>query len=253
MRLRLRKLGYYTRALGDLMRVAERRTQLLARVLQPQGEFRMREGTVLWISERIDLLLLKETACDDVYGLGALNAPQVIVDIGAGFGDFAVLAARRFPACRVIACEPHPEQYALLRRNVAANGLRNVEIHRVALGHEERPMLSLSTPKALSSTRAHGPDGPVLPVDGRPLESLLPREVDLLKIDCEGGEMEVLTSASRSTLRRVNRVVAEYHTIDGRSLDEPMTRLLRSVGFHTVTLPDRFDEDRGYVIATRRG
>jgi FkbM family methyltransferase len=34
---------------------------------------------------------------------------------------------------------------------------------------------------------------------------------DYLKMDCEGGEYEILTAAPDSTLQRISRMVIEYH------------------------------------------
>jgi FkbM family methyltransferase len=51
----------------------------------------------------------------------------VVVDVGAHWGYFTLLAA---PLCgthgRVFAFEPHPRNFALLTKNVEANGLTNV-------------------------------------------------------------------------------------------------------------------------------
>lgn len=123
----------------------------LARAVRPlswpallSGRVRLRCGLVLEASELFDLLVLKETVCDDVYRLRALAGPRLIVDVGAGIGDFSLVAASRFPAAQVIAFEPQPEAFAVLERNLAANELQNVEAHCVAVG-TWRPTSSAET------------------------------------------------------------------------------------------------------------
>ena len=50
-----------------------------------------------------------------------------MVDIGAGIGEFALLASRRAGSKgKVIAIEPSPEDYATLLLNIRKNGCNNV-------------------------------------------------------------------------------------------------------------------------------
>lgn len=61
----------------------------------------------------------------------------IFIDIGAHYGFYTLLVATSFPGCRVIALEPVPENYAVLERNVALNGLKNVELHNLAVSDGE--------------------------------------------------------------------------------------------------------------------
>jgi ubiquinone/menaquinone biosynthesis C-methylase UbiE len=64
-----------------------------------------------------------------------LGAGTTLVDLGAGSGVLAVAAA---PHCRrVVAVDPSPAMLAVARRQVAAEGLRNVELVEAGfLGYE---------------------------------------------------------------------------------------------------------------------
>ena len=54
----------------------------------------------------------------------ALRPGATFVDVGANWGYFTLLAAHRVgPAGRVVALEPDPRLFALLRANLAANGI----------------------------------------------------------------------------------------------------------------------------------
>jgi FkbM family methyltransferase len=48
---------------------------------------------------------------------------DVIVDVGANIGTSTIPFAQARPGCRVVAIEPVPDVFAVLRRNVADNGL----------------------------------------------------------------------------------------------------------------------------------
>ncbi|RIL03994.1 MAG: hypothetical protein DCC75_12685, partial [Proteobacteria bacterium] len=108
-------------------------------------------GTQFQITQALDLLILVETALLDVYGCSALENPSLVVDIGAGFGDFSILIAKRFPACRVYAFEPDPRQFALLKENVSLNGVTNVVMHDVAIGAKESLILFQGPHKGTTS------------------------------------------------------------------------------------------------------
>lgn len=72
------------------------------------------------------------------------------LDTGAGAGWFALAFARAFPAWRVIALEPDPAQFALLKANAAALGLENVTCLHAGL----HPAASLPR-GAATALRAH--------------------------------------------------------------------------------------------------
>jgi FkbM family methyltransferase len=137
-----------------------------------------------------------------------LLAPgAVMVDVGASFGFFTVLAGRAVgPTGRVVACEPGPQNQSVLLLNVTTNLLDNVEIHPVAVG---------AAPGALLYSQS-GANGAVSAYDGnpaqlgandlvptRPLDDILGERtrVDVIKIDVEGAEGLVLAGAGE-TLRR---------------------------------------------------
>ena len=226
-RLRARKLPYYLRLLARLSLELQPRHQVLARLLRPRGDVDLRAGRVLRLEDRLDLLVLAEIVCDDVYRLRELDAETtLIVDVGAGLGDFAVSAAGAFPRARVVAIEPDPGRFALLQLNVARNGLANVELHQAAAG---RPAIS-----------------------GQPL-GWFPRgeQVDLLKIDCEGAEVDVLLGLAAEELARVRRVALEWHRSDDALRDEQVAQILSAEGFRVLITTDPYEPMLGYAYAKR--
>jgi FkbM family methyltransferase len=67
-------------------------------------------------------------------GLIAEAKPEVLHDVGANFGLYAVLMAKAAPAMRVEAYEPVARTRAKLARNLALNGLEGrVRVHAMAL------------------------------------------------------------------------------------------------------------------------
>jgi SAM-dependent methyltransferase len=226
-RLRVRKLPYYLRHVAGLALGSERPHVVFWRLARPSGDVRLRGGLALRLATRLDLLVLAEIAYSDVYRLRQLpRAESLVVDVGAGVGEFALLAATMFPRSQVAAIEPNPGRFALLQLNVERCGLANIELHQVAVG--------------LDGDRGQSLDG----ITGG-------RHVDLLKIDCEGAEVDVLSCLGAETLARTERVVLEWHnTLDARR-DEAAAAILRRNGFEVTVEPDAFDPALGLLHAHR--
>ncbi len=136
-----------------------------------------------------------------------LRAGDVAIDVGANIGLFTILMGRLVgPSGRVLAYEPVPETFALLRDNVALNWYdRWIEaIPKAASATAGIARLHAATRLGmLSSLRPHDLEGtPGLAVDDvvvsdvetEPLDVHLGRfaRIALVKIDVEGGEHDVL-------------------------------------------------------------
>lgn len=162
-----------------------------------------------------------EGAADDPYfqgveqhalgldGLAALVAAQVsrastVVDVGANIGLSTILLARS--AQRVIAFEPSPANVGYLRRNLASNGIANVEV--VAAAMSDRPgTLRFHVAQFGAGSHVVAP-GHVLgnavatiEVPAVTLDDALTVPVSFIKIDAEGHEPDVLAGA-RAVLAR---------------------------------------------------
>ena len=245
------KLPYYLRSLNSLRRIATARSIARCAVLRGR-RLNLTDGSTLELSGMIDLLVVKETLCDDVYGLRELNALDgVVVDVGAGIGDFTIAAASRSRRLQVLSYEPNPIAFCLLERNVAAQGYSNVTLARAAVGTRDTYVLH-DVARGPRATAAHrGGDDTALMVDAVRLDrSLPPGPVRLLKIDCEGLELDVLQSAA-GVMGRIERVVVEFHRHLLPNADTRVAEFLGSFGFQTRTRFDRYDESIGYVAATR--
>jgi FkbM family methyltransferase len=247
--LRPGKTLYYVRSLAALAGIAEPRS--LARFLatgRRGGSLALRDGLSLRLGGLLDLLILKETVADDSYRLRELDGtgPEAIVDVGAGIGDFALWAAWRFREATVFAFEPNPASFALLEENIRANGVTNVVAHPLAVGLQDAYVLRNSNAgprgSALESTTAAA-----ISVPAARLDTVVQFErVDLLKIDCEGLELDVLESA-RGLLPHVRRVAIEYHRHLVRESDRLCLELLAAHGFVTSIVEDPYDKAIGYI------
>ncbi len=84
------------------------------------------DGAVLGVTHLADVTAVLEVYVMDVYECRTLPRGALVVDLGAGIGDFAVRASRQVgPDGRVIAVEPNPDDFEMLERNLRENGCRN--------------------------------------------------------------------------------------------------------------------------------
>jgi FkbM family methyltransferase len=157
-----------------------------------------------------------------------------IVDVGANVGSFTVWAANRAPGARFVAVEPNPRTYGFLRQNVLENGLQDrVKVLNVAVGTEPGWAGLELVDHPLGTRLARNGVGD-LAVEVRTIERLLldagMRQVDMLKIDCEGMEYDLFKSMEERALRSVRAVACEYHDEPGHDVRE-LEAALSSSGF----------------------
>ncbi|MGH7131749.1 MAG: FkbM family methyltransferase [Phycisphaerales bacterium] len=152
--------------------------------------------------------------------LRALRPGELFVDIGANIGMTALLAAHAVgPTGRVVAFEPNPDVYAILRRHVDANQLeKTIDARNCAIGDSESEL-------TLTVAGTHTGCGTLTSVDAVPGETLrrvqvrvavgdaqlaeLPDRPMFIKIDVEGFELHVLAGLKQTLSRRKPAVLTE--------------------------------------------
>jgi FkbM family methyltransferase len=134
--------------------------------------------------------------------LRSLKPGGVFIDVGASIGVFTIPAAKRVGSFgRVIAMEASPDVFATLGRNVATNGLDNVELICAAAGesHADTNFYPAPVDHFGMGSRAAQFDVAPITVNCVTLDSLAEKfnlsAVEVIKIDVEGFEVDVLAGA----------------------------------------------------------
>jgi FkbM family methyltransferase len=194
-----------------------------------------------------------------------LRRDDMVVDVGANIGMFALWAEPQISAGRLICIEPNPQTLECLRMNIARNDLRNVIVIAAAAGGETGTMeliyqpgweafahsAAVDSPWFLTRSKigaasrwllhrvlrqAHQPatTKPIV-VPQLPLSRIMDEHgvatVNFLKIDCEGSEYEVLRSLDAAHWARIERVVIEYHDFGRNRNHRELVKILRDNGF----------------------
>lgn len=207
------------------------------------GIGRLRTGPSFEVRGALDLWIIKEVCLDGeyVHFSSPLPTTAVVVDVGAGLGEFAVDLGYRNPGHRIIAVEPAPDSFALLLRNLERNGLTNVVAVEAAIAAEAGALgIDLDIEPAMRRTEAWAATTGRTSVDAMTLEELFARHgierCDLLKVDCEGAEEAILGKASPELLARVARIVVETHR-EGAAIE--LAGRLHDLGFTANVVQSR--------------
>lgn len=188
--------------------------------------------------------------------LAAQDRPFAFVDIGANQGLYSLLAAQNGHCTRAIAFEPVSRTFALLRDNIALNGLKQtIQPVRAAVSIQSG-MATIAADARHSGTAslrggapadAAGEDISILGIAG--VDALIEGSVPLIvKIDVEGHEETVVEALAQSA--HLPRIAAIFYEIDARWTDAAkIEKMLRAAGF---TRFDRFGFGRHYDMLAQR-
>ena len=149
---------------------------------------------------------------------------KCVLDIGAWVGTWSI-AMQDF-ADKIIAFEPDSLHYECLIKNIGSN----IETHQLAIGAEHK-LISLSEDDFTQSKRVIGEGKiPMVTIDSLKLE-----DVNLIKIDVEGFEMEVLKGAS-NTIKNVEYLMIELNNNTKKygSSNIEVEKYIASLGFKTL-------------------
>jgi FkbM family methyltransferase len=209
----------------------------------------LRDGLVIGLSnDNSDIVSVFLIFCRKDYG--KIMPGGTVIDIGANIGAFALYAARE-GAKVVQAYEPSEESFKLLRRNIEINNMEKIIYpHRAAVvGKPSQPVLF---PRQSSVFNAIG-----ISCENNTGNELVPAitfaeiagkitEPNTLKLDCEGGEYDIVLNSDNSVFNRIDDIRLEYHRGPHQQLFDRFEKL----GFNRRQFMDE-GEGGGYLWLTR--
>ncbi len=151
---------------------------------------------------------------------------KTIVDVGAHIGAFSLYANHLWQAATLIAIEVEDDNARLLRKNTAP--IPGIFAYHARVGYSDENMM-LAKSRHNSGNHIVHPRGKLptsewvmgeydmqaISAPVYTLETLLAQhhitQLDLLKLDCEGSEIEILQHISDDTLAQIRFIVGERH------------------------------------------
>ena len=159
--------------------------------------------------------------------LNDLGSPRLMIDAGANIGMASLYFLNRYPGLKIVAIEPDPETFEICKRNLAPYAGRVVLIKgaiwsscgRVLLEKGELEwnshVVALENGVAQNGASKNGADAAV---DAYDVPALIAAGgggmVDFLKVDIEGGELELFGKNEQAWLPAVKNIAIEFHGDD---------------------------------------
>jgi FkbM family methyltransferase len=137
-----------------------------------------------------------------------ITRSQVVYDIGANVGYYTLLFSHLVgPSGRVMAFEPEPKNFAILKRHLVLNQCRNVTSIESAIGNQCGTVrFQVGPTNAMGKVSTYGELNVAIQIlDEWIVQNNAPGP-DCIKIDVEGAESDVLIGA-RQTLERYHPVI----------------------------------------------
>jgi FkbM family methyltransferase len=169
---------------------------------------------------------------------------RTAVDIGANYGKASLFFAEHFS--KVVSFEVRKDLEECLRKNTTRHN-NNVEVHMVGLGAKEETVLLLKEDRLLAS--GNYSTGLSRIVDNRvpfkkhsdgdikTLDSFNLKDVDLIKIDVEGYELNVLKGAKQTIKEFKPLLIVEVRSDRNPETVAPrkeLFSLIKELGYHLL-------------------
>lgn len=133
---------------------------------------------------------------------------KVILDLGAHIGLTSIYLSLRYPEAKIIALEASTENFLLLKENTSA--FKNIECVNKAVYFEDG-IVNFGGEKLSYNQKVSDRGTPTIAVS---IDSLMKEyglnQIDLLKVDIEGGEIDLL-SKNNDWLEKVKNIIIEIH------------------------------------------
>jgi FkbM family methyltransferase len=201
-------------------------------------EIRLRNGTILRAPPEVGLWShFSDTWYHRSYTkYCAIPRDSVVVDIGANVGVFSLFAARF--ARVVYALEPASSNFERLVKNTSRVA-SIVPLNCACAAHDGRANLDVSGSPVAFSLKTSSTASTQETIDVISLATLFERSkierCDFLKLDCEGAEFEIIWESDPALLKRIPRIVMEYHDhLSSQYSHVEMLEKLKSLGYRAT-------------------
>jgi FkbM family methyltransferase len=187
---------------------------------------------------------------------------DVVIDIGAHIGLYTIISSKQVGnKGKVVAIEADPDNFEMLKRNIALNNLTNVLPLNYAV-FSTKTKIKLYEQSAsfkynsVMLTRANTKNENYSEVNADTLDSILKQngvnQVDWIKIDVEGAELEVLKGSIETLSGKNMSLLVEIHNINDPSHYNNVIELLKHHNYE-MTFEQLYEgSGEGHVIFRKK-
>lgn len=163
---------------------------------------------------------------------------DIVIDVGAHVGFFTIYAAKQASEGKIYAFEPYSESFNLLKKNIEINKLNNVITENCAvLKNSGTATLFIDKNFPISNTvfkaETHMEKETVTTISILEIfDKYKIKQVDLLKLDCEGAEFEIILNLPKDILGKIVKITAEVHQDVGGHRFDDLSTFLKANNFN---------------------
>ena len=174
------------------------------------------KNELIWLSEHNEEAreLFTEVILTNCYGLTPeICANRDFIDIGANMGMFTIFASY-LGARKVIDVEPVSSTISLLRNNIQRSGFNNIMSLQYLASSVDGDLKEIGIQNKSGHNSLYTTAEKTESIETITLSKileLLDSNHIFLKIDCEGGEYDVLLNANPKDMARIDAIAIEIH------------------------------------------
>jgi FkbM family methyltransferase len=178
---------------------------------------------------------------------------DVILDVGAHIGTFALLAASKVSRGTVYAIEASEETFNYLRINAALNGLNNLATFHLALSDRRGTSTLYHDTGNWGHSLVRKLSDSSETVECCTLQQFFDEHgigaCSFIKFNCEGAEFPILLNSPPSLLKRVGKMLVLFHgDLWKKNTPQDLLAHLGASGFECEVT--NCEEERGWIVAT---
>jgi len=155
----------------------------------------------------------KEIFSQEIYKFYTGNKEPYIIDCGANIGLSIIYLKSLYPDSKIVAFEPDPEIFQILKGNVEAFNFDQIELIQKGLWNIDTSLFFKSEGADAGQIGEIDKNNPTPEkrIEVVSLKPYLQKPVDFLKLDIEGSETIVLKDI-KNDLKNVKNIFVEYHS-----------------------------------------
>lgn len=199
---------------------------------------------LVWLrTNSSDFVVYRDIFFNKQYDVHPSEEPEVIVDAGANIGLATLFFANKFPKARIIAIEPEPENFSILKKN--AEQYPNVTCMNKAVWYKKTKLNIQNSEEgswAFSVTSAEqATDGSIEAITFDEIINLSESgKLDMVKIDIEGAEKELFSNFSPRWASKIKTLIVETHDRVKPGCTKALFDCLRDIDYDVELSADNF-------------
>ena len=167
----------------------------------------------------------------EIYKFNSEKENPLIIDCGANIGLSTIYFKKIYSNSTIISFEPDKYIFDILQSNINSLGLKNVTLINKGLSDHDGVVNFFSEGADGGRVALETDNKNINKIEVTKLSSYLDEEIDFLKIDIEGSEINVIKEISNK-LHNIKNIFIEYHSASSKKQElDVILKILSDNGF----------------------